>query len=68
LGLIQWLGIELDPKYASAFNNRGVVHRELGKEKKAIEDFKTAQALDPSIIANEKIKALENQHKQRHGC
>jgi tetratricopeptide (TPR) repeat protein len=48
--------IELNPKYASAFNNRGIVHQKLGKEKKAIEDFKKAQELDPSIIANEKIK------------
>jgi tetratricopeptide (TPR) repeat protein len=57
--------IELDPKYAGAFNNRGIVYRKLGKEKEAIEDFKTAQALDPSIIANEKIKALEKEFAER---
>jgi tetratricopeptide (TPR) repeat protein len=55
--------IELNPKYASAFHNRGIAHRKLGKEEKAIEDFKIAQALDPSIIANEKIKALEKEEK-----
>jgi hypothetical protein len=31
------------------------------KPVKAIEDFKKAQELDPSIIANEKIKALEKE-------
>jgi tetratricopeptide (TPR) repeat protein len=31
--------IELDPKYAGAFNNRGIVHRKLGKEEKAIESW-----------------------------
>ncbi len=62
--------IVLDPQYAEAFYNRGVAYRKLGKlgkllggkedkaiekEDKAIEDFKTAGALDPSILS-EKIK------------
>ena len=62
--------IVLNPRYAEAFYNRGVAYRKLGKlgkllggkedkaiekEDKAIEDFKTAGALDPSILS-EKIK------------
>jgi hypothetical protein len=32
----------------------------LGKEEKAIKDFKKAQALDPSAIVNEQIKLSHN--------
>jgi tetratricopeptide (TPR) repeat protein len=71
--LVYWRITEkVNPKDARVFNNRGVAHRKLGKEEKAIEDFKTAQALDPSIIANEKIKALEKEFAERicriHDC
>jgi tetratricopeptide (TPR) repeat protein len=52
-------GIELDPKYARPLYNRALAYRELGEEEKAIEDFKEAQELDPSIIVKEQIKILE---------
>ena len=39
--------IRLDPHYAHAFNNRGIVFLELGEVEQAIEDFDRAIAEDP---------------------
>ena len=41
--------IELNPEYASAYNNRGVVKSELSDEAGAQADFAKAQELDPSL-------------------
>ena len=42
--------ITLSPNDAISFASRGFAYRHLGKEEKAIKDFKKAQALDPSAI------------------
>ncbi|MGE5756199.1 MAG: tetratricopeptide repeat protein, partial [Planctomycetaceae bacterium] len=39
--------IRLDPKYAAARNNRGLVRREMGEPDKALADFNEAIRLDP---------------------
>jgi len=39
--------IELDPKYAAAYNNRGISYGLLGNHKQAIKDFDKAIELDP---------------------
>ena len=57
--------IKFKPDHANAFYNRGIAYRSLGKEKEAIDDFKKAQELDPSIIANEKIKAMEREFEEK---
>jgi tetratricopeptide (TPR) repeat protein len=38
--------IHIDPKYAFAYNNRGLAYRDLGKHHRAIEDFNQAIRLD----------------------
>ncbi|SMN11914.1 TPR domain protein, putative component of TonB system [uncultured Candidatus Thioglobus sp.] len=56
--------IEFKENYADALNNRGITYRELGgeeNEEQAIKDFKKAQNIDPSVIAEKKIKALEEE-------
>ena len=39
--------IRLDPKYAYAYNNRGMAYKDLGQYKGAIEDYDQAIRLDP---------------------
>jgi tetratricopeptide (TPR) repeat protein len=50
---------------AISFANRGFAYRHLGKEEKAIKDFKKAQALDPSAIVNEQIKLIEEELSEK---
>jgi tetratricopeptide (TPR) repeat protein len=40
-------GIQQDPNYASAYNNRGFAYAELGQYQLAIQDFDKAIQLDP---------------------
>lgn len=39
--------IRLNPDYALAYNNRGLVYRKLGKYKKALKDYTKAIEIDP---------------------
>ena len=39
--------IELNPKYAEAYNNRGIAHLKLGNYQQAIRDYDKAIKLDP---------------------
>ena len=39
--------IELDPEYATAYNNRGIAYRHLGEYEKALADYGKAIELDP---------------------
>ncbi len=41
--------IELDPKYAMAFNNRGAVYEKLGKHQQAISDYTKAIELNTKV-------------------
>jgi len=43
--------IELDPKYAYAFNNRGTAYGNLGDHRQAIRDYNRAIELDPKDAA-----------------
>jgi tetratricopeptide (TPR) repeat protein len=43
--------IELDPKFAIAYTNRGVAYDKLKEHEKAIEDFNKAIELDPKNVA-----------------
>ncbi len=40
--------IELDPKYADAYYNRGFAHRSKGLKQAAINDFETYLRLEPN--------------------
>ena len=41
--------IELRPKFATYYNNRGVLKNQLNKYEEALEDFNTAIKLNPQI-------------------
>ena len=41
--------IRLDPRYAKAYGNRGVVYTALGQHQRAIQDFDEAIRLDPQL-------------------
>ncbi|MBU7029465.1 MAG: tetratricopeptide repeat protein [Theionarchaea archaeon] len=41
--------IEIDPKLAQAYNNRGLAYRELNRYERAIEDFDKALEIDPKL-------------------
>ncbi|MBI2917515.1 MAG: tetratricopeptide repeat protein [Chloroflexi bacterium] len=43
--------IQLDPKDAAAYNNRGIAYRKLGQPKEAIADYTRAIQLDPKDAA-----------------
>jgi len=50
--------IELDPKYADAYLNRGVSYGKLGDQPEEIKDYKTAAGLG-SKLAQEKLRSSE---------
>jgi len=43
--------IEINPKFARAYFNRGIIHRKLNENDKAIADYTKAIELDPNYVA-----------------
>ncbi|MCP3695602.1 MAG: tetratricopeptide repeat protein, partial [Planctomycetaceae bacterium] len=41
--------IRLDPTFALAYNNRGVIHNSIGDQDQAIADYSMAIELDPTL-------------------
>jgi tetratricopeptide (TPR) repeat protein len=41
--------IRLNPKYANAYNNRGLAHAQLGNKQEAINDYNQALQVDPNL-------------------
>ena len=56
--------IELDPKLAGAYYNRGFTYRELGEEEEAKKDFKKAQEIDPTLIFQEETKKAKKEVRE----
>ena len=41
--------IEIDPQYALAYYNRGVIHHEKGEYEKAVEDYTDTIRINPKM-------------------
>lgn len=58
--------IELDPKLAAAFNNRGIIYDDLEQYQKAIDDYNKAIELDPNYaVAYNNRGTIYDKLKQR---
>ncbi|MDR9896184.1 tetratricopeptide repeat protein [Aetokthonos hydrillicola Thurmond2011] len=42
--------IRLNPKYANAYNNRGLAHAQLGEKQDAINDYNQALQINPNLV------------------
>ena len=58
--------VRLDPKYAVAYNNRGISYRELGDHRRAIEDYDQALRLDPKDAVAYKNRGISYTNLGNH--
>ena len=59
--------LRLNPKFANAYNNRGIAYQALKKYRKALADYERALAIDPGLKIALRIAAGSRENGEWQG-